>query len=178
MSEVVNYDDWLSFLKRASLFEIYRLSLALEIEKSDPKRALQVAHKLNIGDTLEYFDPEERRLIAAVVLEKARTRVLVRHVEDGRRFNIPYFMVNIDSRSFFTETKTKNLTRHDVAIGMRVGFVSSRTGRMVSGVVERLNPKTVSLRTADNHVWRVCYSFLFPVIEGQTGVVYDVLPSS
>lgn len=177
MSEVVNYDDWLAFLKKASLYEIYRLSLALEIEQRDPKRVLQVAQKINIKDTIEYFDPKTRQLVTGIVVEKTRTSVLVCHLAESAVSQVPYYMINIDSRSFFTETKNKNMTRHDVAIGMRVGFVNSRTGTTVSGVIERINPKTVSLRTPDNQVWRVSYALLFPVIEGQTGVIYDVLPS-
>ncbi len=177
MSEVVNYDDWLAFLKKASLYEIYRLSLALEIEQRDPKRILQVAQKINIGDTIEYFDARRRTLFSGVVLEKSRTVVLVRNLEDREKVQVPYYMINIDSRSFFTETKNKHLTRHDVAIGEQVGFTNERTGATISGVIERINPKTVSLRTPDNQVWRVSYALLFPVIEGQIGAVYEVLPS-
>ncbi len=47
-------------------------------------------------------------------------------------------------------------------IGDRVGFQAS-TGKWKSGIVQRLNKKTVTILTDDGHPWNVSPGFLSPV---------------
>ncbi|MDQ3159320.1 MAG: hypothetical protein M3P98_04280 [bacterium] len=37
----------------------------------------------------------------------------------------------------------------------------------ITGRVERLNQKTVTILTASKHQWRVPYSHLYPIIDGE-----------
>ena len=89
------------------------------------------------------------------------------NIEDGARWKVPYYMLKIDSRDFLFEEKAKGLNRNAVKVGDIVGF--SRESDEIIGRIERLNPKTVSLITAEGHRWRVAYAMLYPVIEGQMG---------
>jgi hypothetical protein len=58
------------------------------------------------------------------------------------------------------------LDKSQVRVGDRVGF-ESREGEVLYGEVVRLNRKTVTMMVDGGGKWRVAYSLLFPVIEGQ-----------
>ena len=167
MSDVVQYDQLVAFLKQASLFEIYRLSVALQIEMENPLRISALLKKFKEGDVVEYFDASTQTFIAGRVLQKALKNVVVQRLDDGRQWKIPYHMLNIDSREFVFEKKERGLNRNALKVGDFVGF--SREGEEIIGRVERLNQKTVSIITASNHRWRVSYQLLYPIIEGEQG---------
>ena len=167
MSDVVNYDDLVAFLNHASLFEVYRLSVAINNELDDPKRVSAVINKFKEGDVIEYFEEKTQCMIKARVIKKALKYVSVQNIDDSRRWKIPYYMLKIDSREFAFEKKTHGLNRNSLKVGDVVGF--TRNTDEVIGRIQRLNPKTVSLMTADGHRWRVSYPCLYPVIEGQMG---------
>jgi hypothetical protein len=58
------------------------------------------------------------------------------------------------------------LDKSQVGVGDRIGF-EARDGEILYGEVIRLNPKTVTVAVEGGGQWRVAYSYLFPVIEGQ-----------
>jgi hypothetical protein len=63
MSDIVNYDQLVAFLKNASLFEIYRLSVALSNELENPLRISALINKFKEGDIIEYFDATTQSFI-------------------------------------------------------------------------------------------------------------------
>lgn len=77
-------------------------------------------------------------------------------------------MIKIDSRDFAFEQKAHGLNRNSLKVDDVVGF--SRDADEIIGKIQRLNPKTVSLVTAEGNRWRVSYSCLYPVIDGQVGI--------
>lgn len=176
MSDVVQYDQLVAFLKQASLFEIYRLSVALQIELENPLRISALLKKFKEGDVVEYFDASTQTFIAGRVLQKALKNVVVQRLDDGRQWKIPYHMLKIDSREFVFEKKERGFNRNALKVGDFVGF--SREGEEIIGRVERLNQKTVSIITASNHRWRVSYQLLYPIIEGEQGTVFTALEDS
>jgi len=52
MTDVVEYDQLVAFLKHASVFEIYRLSAAIQNELENPQRLAKVNHKIKEGDLI------------------------------------------------------------------------------------------------------------------------------
>ncbi len=50
MSDVVEYDQLVAFLKHASAFEIYRLSAAIQNELENSERLAKVNHQIKEGD--------------------------------------------------------------------------------------------------------------------------------
>ena len=86
MTDIVEYDQLVAFLKNASVFEIYRLSAAIQNELENPQRLAKVNHKIKEGDLIEYFDSKTNTLIKAIVVQKALKKVVVQHVHDGRRW--------------------------------------------------------------------------------------------
>lgn len=166
MSDVVEYDQLVAFLKKASAFEIYRLSVAIQNELDSPQRLSKVNHRIKEGDIVEYFDSRTNTFIKAMIVQKALKNVVVQHVDDGRRWQIPLYWLKIDSREFVFERKERGLNKNAVKVGDFVGFYHQNLGEDITGCVERLNQKTVTIMTPTKR-WRVSYNLLYPVIDGQ-----------
>jgi len=66
------------------------------------------------------------------------------------------------------------MSRQELSIGAQVGFINSRNGKQLTGTVVRLNQKSVTIDTKDGN-WRVGYSLLFPVIDGEATEQDDVI---
>lgn len=107
-------------------------------------------------------------MIQAEVIEVRRTRVLIRNAHDMKLWNIPFYMVNLEgSRTDITySSPARGLNINEVRVGDRVGFRNT-FNKNVCGRVIRLNPKTVTVFVEPNQKWRVSYSMLYPIIEGE-----------
>lgn len=167
MSEIVEYDQLVAFLKQASAFEIYRMSVAIQNELENPQRLSKVNQKIKEGDLVEYYDSKTNRFIKTIVIQKALKNVIVQHVDDGRRWQIPLYWLKIDSREFVFERAARGLNKNEVKVGDVVGFYHQKYEEDIMGRVERLNQKTVSLITPASKRWRVPYQLLYSVIDGQ-----------
>jgi len=165
MNEVIQYDQLVGFLKHASLFEVYRLSAAIRNELADPARIAQVKKQFKVGDTIEYFDAKTNQFIAATVLKKNTKYVIVKNCDDGKKWELCYHLLNINSRPFEFNNAAPGLSRNEVKVGDLVAF--NHRGEEIVGEIERLNQKTVSLKTAEGQGWRVYYKSLNPIIEGE-----------
>jgi len=166
--EAMDYSRVMSELDDASLFDLYRLNAAISKELDDPKRIEEVKRLIKEGDTISYFDKSENRLIQADVIEFKRTRVLVKNKHDMKRWNIPFYMVNVEdvATDITYPTTTKGMNRNEIRIGDLVGF-RSKSNKNVRGKVMRMNPKTVTVFVEPNQKWRVSYSMLYPIIDGE-----------
>ena len=130
----------------------------------DPKRITEVKRRLHAGDTVEYLDPVKNRIIPARLIKFQRTKVLVENLEDGEKWSIPYYALNIHGAdTSITENVKEGLGRNEVAVGDQVGFFD-RDGNERYCKVIRLNQKTVTL-DCNKQKWRVAYSFLFKVLD-------------
>jgi hypothetical protein len=163
----MDYSRFMAELEDASLFDLYRLKVAICKELDDPKRTEAVRRLIQAGETVSYFDSRENRLVQAEVIEIRRTRVVVRDQHDAQQWIIPFYMINAAkvATDIVPSTSPRGMSRNEVRIGDQVGF-KSRTGRNVHGKVVRLNPKTVTVSVEPNEKWRVPYSMLCPVIDG------------
>ena len=167
MRDVVQYDPLVAFLKQASLFEIYRLSVAIGHELENPLRVSEVIKKFKEGDIVDYFEAKTQTFVSARVLQKTLKNVIVQRLDDGRQWKIPYHMLNIDSRAFAFENKPQGLNKQAVKVGDFVGF-SHDSGEII-GCIKRINQKTVTLVTVSNQRWRVAYEVLYTVIDEEPG---------
>ncbi|OED43091.1 hypothetical protein ACH42_10995 [Endozoicomonas sp. (ex Bugula neritina AB1)] len=171
----MNYRDILETLKNASAFDLYRLSCAIDREMDRPEHIVSVQRQIRPGQIIRYFDGSTNREFEARVTKFGRTRLHVEHIEDGRRWRIPYYMVNLGGVdvSVSQHDKNKVITANDLSIGQPIGFYD-RENQERSGVVERINQKSVSVRTETGR-WRVAYCYLFPLIEGDTFEVAELI---
>jgi len=165
MSEVIQYEQLVAFLKHASLFEIYRLSATIENEMENPTRIASIRKKFKEGDIVEYFNAETNTLIAARVLKKNPKYVSVQNCADGKRWKLPYYLFKIDSREFDFSSSAHCLSKNAVKVVDWVDF--NKDDEKIVGWVERLNQKAVFLITEAGHRWRVAYQLLYAVIERQ-----------
>jgi len=164
----MDYSKILNELDKASLFDLYRLRTAINKELDNPERIEKIKPWINTGDTIRYFVEEENRLVEADVLEIKRTRVLVRNKSDMKRWNVPFYMINLEDIpvDIVRSGKTRGIDRHEVRIGDLVGF-KDKANNNLRGKVININPKTVTVLVEPNQKWRVSYSMLHPIIDGQ-----------
>ena len=164
----MEFNKILDELNQASLFELYRLNQAIWTQLEDPGRNKLAKRQLQAGQEISYFASDENRLIEAVIISVKRTRALVRNKHDGKRWNIPFYQINIDGTDADIKSdKKKGLDRTSLKVGDYVGF-DDNDGQEVFGQVIKLNPKTVRVLVGKTR-WRVHYSSLSPVLDGQTG---------
>ena len=165
----MDYFEIIKALETASTFDLYRLQVVIGHLLEEPKRLKAIRRRLKPGQEITYFDRGENRLVEARVIKLKQTRLLVERKDDRERWDIPFYWVNLENVETDDSPISPNrvgLDKSQVRVGDRVGF-ESREGEVLYGEVVRLNRKTVTMMVDSGGKWRVAYSLLFPVIEGQ-----------
>lgn len=171
----MNFTAILEVLGQASLFQLYRLNVAIGNQLDDPTRIAAVKRALRVGQTLRWFDSTENRLVEAKLLRMNRTRAEVQNVGDGKRWTIQFYLIDLEGQDVtIAARKRKALDRNSLRVGDRVGF-KDRDGQERFGLVVKLNPKSASVQV-DTMRWRVSYGLLVPVIDGHLGGGIEALP--
>jgi hypothetical protein len=169
----MNYSEILQELNNASMFELYRLQQAIRRSLEDPARIRKVKDSLRVGQDIGYFDAEENRLIEASILELKRTRALVKNRHDGKLWNIPFYLINIDQADVTISSPTGKLDRNSLRVGDKVAF-RDRNGNELFGEVIKLNQKTAGVLVG-TIPWKVGYRLLSSIIEGELGSDTNVI---
>jgi hypothetical protein len=161
----MNYNAILDALNQASLFELYRLNVAIRNQLKDPARTRKVKQALRVGQTVTWFDGQENRLVEARLLEINRTHALVQNTCDGERWSIEFGAINVDGQdAAIAAHGHRKLDRNSLRVGDRVAF-KDRHGHERFGEVVKLNPKSAAVMVGTVR-WRVAYGLLMPVIDG------------
>src|SRR3990167_785708 len=156
----MNYSEVLNSIRNASLFDLYRLKIAIANELENPARIKKLREKFKEGDVVSYFDSSGNNQIQAIVIQKNIKNVLVQNLHDKTRWSIPYYFLNIDQVDVDLHPDPKGkLTKNHLKIGDFVGF--NHDGHQIAGIVIRLNHKTASIFTVDRRRWRVSYGCLY-----------------
>jgi hypothetical protein len=164
----MNYNAILEALNQASLFELHRLNAAIRNQLEDPARIRHVKQALRVGQTITWFDDQENRLVEARLLEIRRTRALVQNIGDGKRWNIQFYLINLDGQDVEIAAQgQRKLDRNSLRVGDQVAF-KDRHGHERFGKVVKLNPKSAAVMVGTMR-WRVSYGLLMPVIDGDLG---------
>ena len=162
----LNYAQLLEALNQASTFDLFRLNAMIDRELESSERIDRIKAMLTIGQKLSYFDSDSNSLRDCEVLQLRPKRAVVLKFVDGRRWAIPYYMLNLEGVDVRINHETQQgLSRHSIAVGDLLGFKDKR-GEEHFGHVLRLNTKSVTLRVAQGQ-WRVAYSLLYRVLDGQ-----------
>ena len=164
----MDYSLILEELARASLFDLYRLQIAIGHQLDDPGRIQEIKRQLEPGREIAYFDDRANKLVNARVASLKRTRLLVENTHDHQRWSVPFCSVNLagvdtDIRS---PANQNGLDKSQLKIGDQVGF-RDRQNNELYGQVIRLNRKTATVLVGDASKWRVAYSLLFPIVDGE-----------
>ena len=167
----MDYSRILEDLTQASLFDLYRLQIAMGHQLDDPRRIQEIKRQLEPGQEITYFDDQANKLVKARVVRLKRTRLLVENRHDHQRWSVPFCSVNLagvdtDIRS---PANHQGLDKSQLKIGDQVGF-RDRQNNELYGQVIRLNRKTATVLVGDASKWRVAYSLLFPILDGERAV--------
>ncbi len=163
----MDYSNLIKELDKATSFDLYRLSSAIDRMLDDPIRIADVKQLLRIGQEVEYFDGNANHAVNGTVVKFLPTKVVVENHHDKKHWRLPFYMINIHQiDTKINEGNKQGLGRNEVAVDDLVGFLD-RDNRERYGTVIRLNPKTVTL-ACEGGQWRVAYSFLFKVLNPQS----------
>ncbi len=164
----MNFAEVLEALKRASGFELYRLSAAIDRMLCDPKWIIAIRRVLHVGQQVEYFDEKDNRLCTGRVLELRQKTVLLQRLDTSQRWLMPYTSINLGGiDAAIRDNPDRGLSRQEVAVGDIVGFLD-REQRLRSGKIIRINDKTVTI-VSQNQQWRVSYALLHRIVDGDVG---------
>ena len=165
----MDFSEIIKELKYASMFDLYRLNVAINQLLEDPHRLYEIKQRLRFGQTISYFSDTENRLIEAKVIKLMRTRLLVENIDDQQRWQIPLYYVNLDEVNTDIIGSSKiGLDRSQLKVGDLVGFPDKQNND-VHGKIIRLNPKTATIKTNEDTEWRVGYEWLYLVINVEQG---------
>ncbi len=169
----MNFSAVLEALNSASAFELYRLRVAINRKLDDPKWIEAIRWRLRVGQEIEYFSGHDNAVRRARIVEFRRKQADVLDLGDGKRWLIDFCTINVDGMDVHVrEQVATGLGRNEVAVGQTLGFVD-REGNERSGVVLRLNDKTVTMQVGRQQ-WRVAYQFLHHVVDSIPGTVVDL----
>lgn len=160
----MNYSEIIEALDSASAFDLYRLQTALGNMIGDPNRMIEVKKALRMGQEIEYYDAEANRIEAAIVERIKQTKVVVKNLRDGKRWQIHLCSINVRGSNADIALGSKTgLSKNELSVGDVVGFVDN-SGVEQHGSVVRLNQKTATIEAGDRG-WRVSYALLHKIIE-------------
>ena len=161
----MNYTEVIDLFKKASLYDLYRIRVAIQNEIEDPARIEAVRQCFAVGDHVFYFSRRKNSLIKALVLEKNQKNTVVEDLEDHRIWNVPYYMLTVSENESGIKAKAhQKLTKNHLKVGEHVGF--DYDGKSYNGTINKLNHKTVSLTTSEGN-YRVSYGMLYKILDGE-----------
>lgn len=171
----MDYTHLLEALNQASLFDLYRLSMAIRRELDNPRRIASIKKPLRIGMEITYFDYVKNRPVASTLRELRPQKAVLFDNEEQQTVVVPYYMLNINGVDTGIDNRNEVLTANNLSVGEIVGFNDHGQDRV--GVIQRLNQKTVTLITRDDGRWRVAYGHLYRVHDTST-VTEPLLPNA
>ena len=174
----MDYAQLLEALNNASTFDLFRLNTMIDRELNSPERLNRIKLSLTVGQQLSYLDIRSNSLHECEILKLNKKRALVQDFNDGKRWTVPYYMLNIEGvDARVNHEASKGLSRHAIAVGDLLGF-RDKHGIEHTGKVLRLNTKSVTLdvREKDRALqWRVGYTLLYRILDGQPCQGEDLL---
>ena len=162
----MNLQQIMTLLENASLYDLYRLQVALKNQMEDPEKIHRARSAFEVGDTISYFNGRTNSLSQGIVLEKNLKKVVIKDRADHGTWSVPYCMINLSGKDSEIKPHGKaKLSKNTLKVGELVGF--DHEGKNYAGVINKLNFKTVSLTTTDRKNYRVPYGMLFKIMEGE-----------
>lgn len=162
----MDYSKIIQELQQATMFDLYRLNIAIGQQLDNPQRIDEIKSRLKPGQTIRYFNSTENRLVEATVLKLKRTQLSVRNTHDQVLWLIPFYTVNLEDVDTDLAVPAKmGLDKSQLKVGDVVVY-PDRQNNDVHGQVIRLNPKTATIKTEAGAEWRVAYEWLSLVIDG------------
>ena len=153
-------------LQTMETFELYQIYRAIAQEIDNPARLAAIKAQLKPNMEISYFDAQQNKKISSTLLEIKHKFVIVLNHETHTLRKVPYYALQIKDSHVLFPPPSNSLNAYSFNIGESVGF--THKGENIIGTVMRLNPKTVTLKTREGHIWRVYYAYLYRVQEGES----------
>jgi len=176
----MDYTEILGALNKATLFDLHRLQSGIYQELLNPERIEAIKTQLKPGQQISYFDSKQNCLIDAIVIQPKKTRCLVQDIKDSKRWDIPFYYINLADVDTDIRPKSEQtgIPKAALKVGDKVGF-KNKDYEDIYGEVIRLNQKTATIQVDMHNQWRVSYDLLFPVLDGEKSEqkgVQELLP--
>ena len=170
----MNYTEIVQMLEKASLFDIYRLSMAMHVILEQPERLDAIKKQLRVGMSVSYFSGDSNKLVDGVVEQILRNNVCVREKSNGKQWRVPLYAINLANieTNIHSYPDKEKLNRNQLQIGETIGFLGDNS-QETYGIITQLNPKTATVITRDGTKWRVSYGYLFKVLDTQAHQGFD-----
>ena len=171
----MNYNNLLHDLKQASPFELFRLRILMDTIMESPEQIQKMRRQLREGMVVDYFDAEANRLVAVEIKQVKRTRVSATEVESGKKWALPFYMLNLEDIPVESEAADRaTLDRNSLSVGDSIGF-NGCDGQILYGEIIKLNPKRAKVRTTTDGIWNVYYQSMIPIIDGEQGARHRII---
>lgn len=173
----MNNSELIKQFEKLSLFELWRIQCVIDQLLEAPEKIASIKRALHPGMEISYFEKVINRTITAVVLNVNKTRALVLNKEDGKRWNIPFYMLNLEKvNTNITTTPTQGkYSKINFKVGDNVGWMSPTFGKETFGKIVKLNPKYARVILSDGRLWNVPYNMLIPTLDGNVRRTSGVL---
>jgi hypothetical protein len=164
----MNYSEILQNIGKGSLFDIYRLSVAMGTLLNQSDKLLSIKRQLRLGMTISYFNNQSNKLVDAIIGEIRQSSVYVIDKNNGKQWSIPLYAINLENVNTDIRARSdqRKLDRNQFQVGELVSFLG-KNDQETYGRITQLNPKTASITTRDGTNWRVYYSHLFKILDAQ-----------
>ena len=161
-------------LEGASSLQLYQLKAIITAMLGDPRRALAARTSLHLGQSVRFADFRDGQMRSGNIIAFKDTQATVLEQGTKRPWKIPCVAMQ-----GYTDAE-----RHDEQVnyvpppepvsaatkarafqqGDSVTF-DDRDGRVITGVVVRVNQRTATIGTGDGGTWRVPFGMLRHVLE-------------
>ena len=155
----MNYTNILEELNNASLFDMFRLTHALNNEIKDSNKIKLIKNNLRVGQIVSHFNNDCNTLEDVEIIKLNKTRCTVRKLNDESLWDVVYASINMDNADININTNQKyGLTKNQISIDEILIFLDNDNNPKYGKVI-RLNQKSVTLLVNDEK-WRVGYGLL------------------
>lgn len=170
----MDYSNIIKELDEASLFDIYRLSCALNQELASAKRVDDVKSKLVVGQDISWFNFQSNREERATVLRCNKSRVLVHNFSDNQKWNVYYSAINMQAVEVdITLNQKVGLRKIELSLGEVVAFLDNYN-KTIYGQVIKLNPKTARVDVGEC-TWDVGYGLLRKTADLEAELAFEAM---
>lgn len=169
----MDYSKILQELEEASLFDLYRLNVAINDELNNPQRIAKVKQSIRIGQEITWFDNGTNRIEKAIVEKLTPTRCEIKNLSDGEEWRILYASINIDDVDTSIHSNQKfGVKKSALSVGDIVSFLD-KEHKLQFAKVQKLNPKTAGVITMEGIQWRVSYGALSKNIDIDAEIIKE-----
>ncbi len=169
----MDYSKILQELEEASLFDLYRLSVAINDELNNPQRIAKVKQSIRIWQEITWFNNATNRLEKAIVEKLTPTRCEIKNLSNAEEWRILYASINIDDVDTSIHSNQKfGLKKSALCVGDIVSFLD-KEHKLQFAKVQKLNPKTAGVITMEGIQWRVSYGALSKSIDIDAEIIKE-----